>query len=382
MEPCHNGGMGNAPFVIVGGGICGLAAALALPRQPVLLLEQAPAFEEVGAGLQIGPNAVRALQALGAWQAVEEIALSPPEIHIRNGITGALLKRIRLGSEFESRFGAPYRVAHRADLHKALLACVQHHPHVDLRQASAVAGVRQAEGNLHLALASGEALPASAVIGADGVKSVLRQQLVPQSAAVDSGHVLYRALLGDVPEADAIAMDCVNLWMFPRGHVVHYPVSHPARLNMVLVLEGSATPQHVISNLCAPLAGLLHQAAQWLPWPGLYVAPFAPWNHGRVLLLGDAAHATLPYLAQGGAMALEDAAMLKQAMTSTTDVEAAFAAVSQRRTARATRLLRQSLATGNTYHLSGLPAAARDMALRAMPPALFFQPLRWIYAGG
>lgn len=349
--------MAQDQFTIIGGGIAGLASGLALAKMGATasLYEQATAFGEVGAGLQIGPNAVRALEALGAWDAVSPSTYAPPAIIIRDGNTGQVLQEVELGRAFTARFGQPYRVAHRADLHEGLLAALKVRRAVDMNLGQA-ATARNAKGE---------------VIAADGINSPSRLSLFPESMAVRLPMKINRALLS-MPVLHGVALDCVNLWLYPQGHVVHYPVSAGKKFNLVAVTPDTAPADHFAS--AAPeLRSLLALVPHWLEWTAAYVPALPAWGQGNVRLIGDAAHATLPFLAQGAAMALEDAVALAKAKANLAEYEAM-------RRARATRLHRETLRAGEIYHFSGFKAAARNLALRAMPRSLFTQQLAWIYA--
>lgn len=348
--------MGAANYTIIGGGIAGLASGLALANMgaTATLFEQAPKFEEVGAGLQLGPNAVHALQALEAWDAVSPSTYIPPAIHIRDGLSGRLLKEIELGRTFAARFGQPYRVAHRADLHEGLLAALNVRRSVDIDLGKAVS-YKNVKGE---------------VIAADGINSPTRLSLFPASGAVRLPEKIYRALL-PMPELRGIAAECVNLWLFPQGHVVHYPVSGGKKFNLVAVTQGEQPALHY-AKAAAELRALLALAPHWLEWPGAYVPALPNWGQGNVRLIGDAAHATLPFLAQGAAMALEDAVALGKVNANLANYEAM-------RRARVARLHQETLRNGKIYHLQGMAALARNAALRAMPHSLFLQRLAWIY---
>jgi salicylate hydroxylase len=373
--------MNSPPIIIAGGGIAGLAASLAIsPHHEVLVLEQAECFSEVGAGLQLGPNAMRALHQLGAADAVEAITTSPPEIHMRDAVSGKLLKRLPLGRNFATRHGAPYRVAHRADLHAALLGLARAQPHIVLQTGTRLIGLDSGPGAITLR-AGASSYRAQAVIAADGVNSIIRQTLFPGSAAIDSGDVFHRCLIKP-PAITGLAMDCVNLWLFPGGHVVHYPVGGDGKLNLVVVTPRGSTPKQFFGGACDTLQQLLAaMPTDASPWPGLYAPPVKSWVSNGVLLLGDAAHATLPYLAQGAAMSLEDAACLAQVLPTTHSLKHAFAETANRRMARAARLQHESVKAGKTYHLSGPLRLARNIALGAMPNTLLQARLDWLYNG-
>jgi salicylate hydroxylase len=367
-------------IIIAGGGIAGLASALALGGHDALILEQAEAFSAIGAGLQLGPNAVRALQKLGAWDAVEPITSSPPEIHLRDGLTGKLLKRLPLGAIFENRYGAPYRVAHRADLHAALLSVVKSKPNITMRLKEKISSVDVHLDGLTIQ-SNAKPMSCQALIVTDGVKSTIRENLFPNTAAIASGHQFHRALIS-APHIAGVAMDCVNVWMYPSGHVVHYTVGKTQHLNIVAITPNDATPKQHFSNATPRLSSLLYLAEpDFTSWPGLVAPKLGAWTRGNVLLLGDAAHGTLPYLAQGAAMALEDAEYLQAVLPTTHSLRHAFAETAQGRMARTERLSQETRSAGKIYHFSGPIRLARNVTLKAIPPIAITRGLDWLYNG-
>jgi salicylate hydroxylase len=372
--------MNPPPIVIAGAGIAGLAAALACHKHDCVVLEKAEAFSPVGAGLQLGPNAVRALQSLGAWDEVEPITSSPPAIHMREGISGKILKVLPLGRQFEQRHGAPYRVAHRADLHDALLRCVSRHSNIAIKLASTITSVDVQPDHVAVATAK-ETYKCQSLIAADGVNSRIRESVYAGAAAVDSGLEFHRAMLPATMATD-VSQDCVTVWLYPHGHVVHYPVGKQQQLNIIAITpKGHSLGSH-FAEACAPLKQILAEVQDSATlWAGLYAPPLGRWVKGGVLLLGDAAHGTLPFLAQGAAMALEDAACLAKVLQTARSLPHAFAEVSEQRIQRTTRLHETSIRAGRVYHATGSVRIARNMALAAAPPSFLTAGLRWIYDG-
>lgn len=372
--------MPELPILIAGGGIAGLACALALQPRPAIVLERSAVFEELGAGLQLGPNAVRALRAIGAWEAVEPFTSAPPAIDIHDGVSGKRLKRVELGPAFERRFGAPYRVIHRADLHRALLDCARHHSGISILNNAEVVRWQDSGGVISVALASGQVLKGTSLIGCDGVHSMLRQRAFPGTAPVESDFTLHRAMV-DMPQSvKRVAFDAVNLWLCPGAHVVHYPVGRNARLNIVATVHNSVSPEQAHANSCETLQELVRGVPAWLPWPGLYVKPLAEWTMGNMILLGDAAHATLPFLAQGAAMALEDAVALNTAIKlprNSREREVSFAT----RRDRTARLHRETISVGSIYHETGIKRSSRNLILSWIPETVFWRRMSWIYNG-
>ena len=385
--------MDDHPILIAGGGIGGLAAALGLARQgrPVRLFEQAAAFEEIGAGLQMSPNGVRALKALGAWDAIEPSCVIPSEIHMRDGRSGALLQRIRLGKTFEDRFGAPYRVCHRGDLLAGLVTAARRNFAIELNTGKRATGVDDGKAAMRLDFADGSSATGAAVIAADGIRSSLRAAVAGSVQPMQRGIILYRGLLPLQRVPPEIEADCVTLWVCPGAHVVHYPVSNWRNFNIVVAIDGTLpddgwkTPAHAgevpkrLPGVCEELAQLLAAPASWMRWPGADLPPLPAWSKGRLALLGDAAHATLPFLAQGAVMALEDAVVLSREVARTPDVAAAFGSYERQRRDRTAKIQDQSRAMSRIYHASGLTAAARNLTLQLAGPAFALGRLEWIY---
>ena len=369
-------------IVIAGGGIAGIAAALALARagRIAIVCERAAAFAEAGAGVQLGPNAVRALKALGAWDAVAPHCFAPAAIIIRDGLSGRVLKRVGLGAGFAQRFGEAYRVIHRADLLSGLMAAARANPAIDLRMAAEVTGFSPHDDHIRVELQSGPPLHAAGLIGADGVGSLIRRKLTGELPAV-SGDTIFRSL---IPMPVGVDADAVTLWLCPGAHVVQYPVRAGRMLNLVVSVAGDveqASPLHRLNRGHADLLYVLAPVQEWSRWIAYDLETLAQWSRGPVLLIGDAAHAALPYLAQGAAMALEDAAALGPAIAAAPTLQDAFARFETLRKPRTARMAAAARAQGRIYHAGGLMRLARNGVLQAMPQAVFLQRLAWIYRG-
>ena len=385
--------MDTRPFLIAGGGIAGLAAGLGLAKsgRAAAIFEQAAAFETVGAGLQMSPNAVRALQWLGAWQAVEPHCVVPAEIHVRDGLSGGLLQRVRLGKPFEERYGAPYRVAHRADLLNGLLAAARADTRIDLiNSMRAVRATNHADGAA-LEFAPGSRVEGAAVIAADGIRSRLRKEIAGDGPPLLRGHAIFRALVAFEAVPPSVVADTVTLWLYPGGHVVHYAVSNWAQFNIVAAIDSAWTaagwsepgkPDEVrqaFAEAAGPLADLLAVPKSWLKWAGADHAPAAQWTKGRIAIAGDAAHASLPYLAQGAAMALEDGCVLAKCVEGTSDIGAAFSRYAALRRERTARVQIESLRLGRLYHARGPARLVRNLGLRTVTAERFLRRNDWIY---
>jgi 2-polyprenyl-6-methoxyphenol hydroxylase-like FAD-dependent oxidoreductase len=385
--------MTGLPIVIAGGGIAGLSAAIGLAGRslPVRLFEQAAAFEEVGAGLQMSPNGVRALRALGAWEEIAPACVIPSEIHVKDGRSGGLLQRIRLGKPFEAQFGAPYRVCHRADLLAGLLAVARSMPALELNTSARLTHVEDGPGGVVIALQSGGEVRGRALVGADGIRSTVRRGVLGPVEPRGCGHVIYRDLVPLNVVPPDIDVDCVTLWLCPGAHVVHYAVSNWRNFNIVAVVEASApeagwsspVPDAEVArhfaDACDPLRDLLAAARHWLRWPGADLPELPRWTSGNTVLVGDAAHATLPYLAQGAVMALEDAAVLAREIARNASDRDAFRSFERQRKPRTSLIQMQSRRQGRIYHARGVAALARNALLRLAGSDLALKRARWIY---
>ena len=316
------------PVVIAGGGIGGLAAALACARQgvPVQLLERAAQLSEVGAGIQIGPNVTRILQAWGLGDALAQVAAFPKQLQARDAQTGQVLGTLPLGERAQSRYGAPYATIHRADLQGILHRAAQA-AGVDMRLGQTVHGWCETADYVQVNTTDGPSVQAGALIGADGVWSAVRQQLLGDAPARFTGHLAYRALVAQADLPAHLRSDQVTVWMGPRLHVVHYPVRSGQWLNLVAIVHG-AKPEpfqdwdqvghtQALMQAMGAVGRDLHECLASVPaWRQWALHDREPLNganqmaQGRVALLGDAAHPMRPYLAQGAGMAIEDAQAL------------------------------------------------------------------------
>lgn len=388
------GAAAMSPILTAGGGIAGLATAIALANggRDVLVLEQAAAFEEVGAGIQMGPNGRRALEALGAWEALAEKVVYPQAIRIRKAASGKELARVPLGDAFRERFGTAYQVVHRADLLNALLAVARETGRVELRTGARVERFDFTGRGVMAWLADGAFVNGSLLIGADGIRSAVREQVVGDGPPRLSGHVLYRALVEADQVPDMVDTSSVNLWLHRGGHVVHYPVSGGKHFNIVAAVdeawedEGWSTPSdgeiltHTFAKVADELAAVLAlPEGRWLRWAAADREPVEGWSQGRATLIGDAAHPTLPYLASGAVMALEDAVVLGRALDREKDAAAAFRAHERARQPRTAQIVRRSHKLAKVYHASGPMALGRDLYLKSRDGEKSLEDMAWLY---
>jgi salicylate hydroxylase len=399
-------------IVIAGGGIGGLSAALACARAGghVRLYERATEFAEVGAGIQLGPNVVRVLHSWDMKDALPGVVGFPNRVQFRGAVSGAVLGELPLGSDMVRRYGAPYVTIHRADLHGLLVQKLGQQANVALNLNNAVLGLTQTDTNVVAGLADTQQVQGDILVAADGAWSALRQQVLHDGKPQPTGHLAYRAMVRQSDLPNALRSQQVTAWFGPRLHVVQYPVRGGDWLNVVGIVHGqvqgdmsnwdqsanAADLQRVMQGTCAPLYDLIHAIDSWRLWP-LSIRPPMRGAHehalGRVALLGDAAHPMVPYLAQGAAMAMEDAATLAQVLTAggvfSEGARAAAAGgkipalikdYANRRWQRNAQVQKRAIRNGEIYHLSGPMRLGRDLAMRLLGPQLLDQP--WLYGGG
>lgn len=392
--------MSRGSIVVAGAGIGGLAAALALSRAgyPVTLLERALQLEEAGAGVQLAANATRCLAFLGVLDRLAATAVRPQALRIMDGKGGVRLAEARLGAEAEARFDGPFLVIHRADLQAALLAAVEDDPNITIRLGRTVEEfAAHARGVTVLASHVGdtEEHNALALIGADGIRSTIRNRLNGKAAPVFRHRAAWRATV----EADTLpphlAAPLVRLWLGPDAHLVSYPVRGGSAVNLVAVtIDQRASHGWGIGAAPEDLTGLFAKWSpdaqtliatpeRWLRWALFDLDPMKSWGAGPVTLLGDAAHAMLPFLAQGAAQALEDACVLGITLQEAgSDIPAALRVYEQRRIGRTTRVQNAARTADRIYHLSGAPRLARDLVIRARSGAGILQRYDWLYRWG
>lgn len=385
--------------LIIGGGIGGLAAALACSRAgaQLELFERSPEFTEVGAGIQLGPNVVKVLHGWGLQDALAGVAAFPDRLQVRSATSGAELGVLRLGAVAVERYGAPYATIYRADLHALLLAAVQKRTGVRLNVDSAVVSfVQHAEG-VNLQTADGREAQGDLLVGADGLWSRVRQQLLNDGAPRATGHLAYRAMVPQHSLPAHLRSQQITAWLGPLLHVVQYPVRRGEGLNVVAIVHGrmdgdvedwdhsanAAELRRAMAATCPSLQELIHAIDHWRLW-GLSIRPPMRGAHeqaqGRVALLGDAAHPMLPYLAQGAGMAIEDADELGRALASAgLDIPAALKHYAARRWQRNARVQAGAIRNGQIFHATGLVRWGRDAAMKLLGERLLDMP--WLYRG-
>ena len=387
-------------MLISGGGIGGLAAALACARTgwQVELLEQSPVFGEVGAGIQLGPNVVKVLDAMGVGAALRGVAAFPNCLEVRTATSTELLGVLPLGKTAEQRYGAPYVSIARADLHTLLLDAVRSQGGVGLHLDSRVIGIQQDAQRVQIETVQDQRLEAPLLLGADGLWSVVRKQVLENDGAPRvTGHLAFRAMVPQSSLPASLRTQVVTAWMGPDFHAVHYPVRSGEWLNMVCIVHGkvagdpqswdhSANAQELRSRMSqarGALREMMHAIDQWRLWPLSDRPPMASAAEhakGRIALLGDAAHPMRPYLAQGAGMAIEDAAALASCLAEQPgQVQQALARYADLRWQRNARVQARAIRNGEIYHLKGYRQLGRDIALKLLGARLMDLP--WLYQG-
>ena len=381
------------PVLIAGGGIGGIAAALALTRRglAVKVLEQSAELGEIGAGIQLGPNAFAAFDALGIGPKARARAVYTDEMVMHDALDESLVGRIPVGAAFRERFGNPYAVIHRADVHRSLLEAAEESDGIEVMTSTRVAGIEQDEDGVTVVDGHGARHRGIALVGADGVKSAVRAQYVGDAARV-SGHVVYRAVIEKDDFPADLRWNAASIWVGPNCHLVHYPLRGGEQYNVVVtfhsrrqeewsVTEGSSEEvESYFQGICPRARQLIELPKSWKRWATADRDPIGQWTFGRATLLGDAAHPTLQYLAQGACMALEDAVTLGEAMrVHGNDVAAAFDHYQRSRIARTARVVLSAREMGRIFHASGVERLVRNDLWTGRTPERFYDALEWLY---
>ena len=381
------------PVLVAGGGIGGLAAALALTRQgfDVKVLEQASALGEIGAGLQVGPNGFAAFDALGVGEIARSKAVYTDFMVMHDALDEYQVGHIPTGEAFLQRFGNPYAVIHRADAHHALLEGARASDRIEVATGTQVQRIEQDEEGVTVLDGKGQRHRGVALIGADGVKSAVRRQFVGDEARV-SGHVVYRAVVDKKDFPADLQWNAASIWVGPNCHLVHYPLRGGEQYNVVVTFHSRdqeewsvrmGSREEVLSyfeGVCPRARQLIELPKDWSRWATADREPIAQWNFGRVTLLGDAAHATLQYLAQGACMAMEDAVTLGEALrVNDNELEKSFALYQRCRVARTARIVLSAREMGRIFHAKGVERLVRNELWKNRSPERFYDAVEWLY---
>jgi len=380
-------------FIVVGGGIGGLAASLALVRQgfDVTVLEQAPEIGEIGAGIQLGPNAFSAFDALGVGEKARGRAVYVDEMIMHDAIDGALVGRIPTGEAFRKRFNNPYAVIHRVDIHSSLLEGAQETGRIEFKTSTRIERIEQDENGVVAWDQNGFAHRGAGLIAADGGKSVVRAQYVNDPPRI-TGHVVYRAVIDKADFPKDLQWNAASLWAGPKCHLVHYPLRGGEQYNVVVtfhsrqpeewgVTDGSKEEvQSYFKEVCPKARQLIDLPKSWRRWATADKEPIETWTFGRVTLLGDAAHPTTQYMAQGACMALEDAVTLGEALRANqNDIPKALQLYQACRTTRTARIVLSGREMGRIYHATGIERKIRNSLWKDRPVERFYDAVEWLY---
>lgn len=393
------GAGGPDEILIAGGGIGGLTTALSLARRGIAchVIEQRPAFSEHGfpedgAGIQIGPNGTRILASLDIADALRPLVGVPHSLRVLDGRSGQPLAELPLGQSTADRHGAPYWVAHRGDLHGTLEAAALNEPLIRMTLSAAVTSARQTMDGVGIELDGAPPVPGRALVAADGIWSRLRSaNFDPTPPRFERKSAARTVILrSDAPAG--LRANVTMAWLAPGAHVVHYPIRGGREIAIVVIVsEDTASRDWSTDVLPAWVAGhargfhpslrqLLDAGTAWRKW-SLHTLPVpSRLAAGRMALLGDAAHPVLPFLAQGGVMAIEDAAVLAREVAVTPgDLPAAFERYQRARIPRVAKVAAASRRNGEIYHLGGAMAGARNMAMRALGGRRIVEGYDWLY---
>ncbi len=383
------------PVIVAGGGIGGLAAALALVRQgfEVTVLEQAPEIGEIGAGIQLGPNAFHAFDALGVGDKARGRAVYTDYMVMHDAIDEYQVGKIETGEAFRKRFGNPYAVIHRVDVHLSLLEGAQETGKVQFHTNTRIVSIEQDEANNTVTAIdqNGKRWTGQALIGADGGKSVVRQQYVNDPPRV-TGHVVYRAVVDKKDFPVDLQWNAASLWAGPKCHLVHYPLRGGEQYNVVVtfhsrqqetwgVTDGSKEEVESYFQGISPKARqLIELPKTWKRWATADREPIGNWVFGRATILGDAAHPTTQYMAQGACMAMEDAVTLGEALrVNNNDWTKALALYERSRVARTARIVLSGREMGRLYHAAGVERLIRNSLWKGRTQERFYDAIEWLY---
>ena len=381
------------PILIAGGGIGGFAAALALVKRGfhVKVLEQAPAIGEIGAGIQLGPNAFHAFDALGIGDTARAMAVYTDYMVMHDAVDAYQVGKIPTGEAFRQRFGNPYAVIHRADMHMSLVKGAQASGEVDIITHCHIERVEQDADGVSIFDQNGVEYRGQALIAADGVKSVVRQKYVGDPALV-TGHVVYRAVVSKDEFPADLQWNAASIWVGPHCHLVHYPLRGGEEYNIVVTFHSreqeewgvkDGSKEEVFSyftEVCPQAHQLIELPKSWKRWATADREPIDTWTFGRVTLLGDAAHPTTQYMAQGACMAMEDAVTLGEALrVHDNDIAKAFDMYQRARVARTARIVLSSRQMGKIYHAKGVERMIRNDLWRGRSAERFYDAMEWLY---
>jgi salicylate hydroxylase len=383
--------------LIAGGGIGGLATALGLAQKGIrsILLEKSAHLGEIGAGIQLGPNAFHAFDYLGVGEAARRMAVYIDKLRLMDALTAEEITHVDLGDAFRSRFRNPYAVVHRGDLHGVFLKACRENDRIELCVSSEVLDYDQDGSSVTARLSSGERVKGSLLIGADGLWSNIRKQVTADGPPRVSGHTTYRSVIPTEQMPQDLRWNAATLWAGPKCHIVHYPLSGWKVFNLVVTYHNDApepvagkpvSEQEVLqgfSHIHERAQNIIRHGSNWKLWVLCDRDPTERWVDGRVALLGDAAHPMLQYFAQGACQAMEDAVCLSHMLgRHAGDYATALEKYRNQRFPRTARVQLLSRAIGeHIYHPAGEHARLRNAIMRAKSSQDWYDDLAWLYGG-
>jgi 3-hydroxybenzoate 6-monooxygenase len=384
------------PILIVGGGLGGLTTALALARHGIesRVLEGAPEFGAIGYGIQFGPNVFHVFDRLGLTDAVMEQGDVPPAVLMRDALTGAELVSMPTGASFRARFKHPYLVIHRVDLHNALLDACRQSDVIELVPDAMVTAFEDRGDRVEVTTGDGRSFEGAALVGADGIRSLVRTALIGDGDPIPIGYVAHRTIVPMEKVRANVQRQEVVLWGGPGYHVVHYPLRHGTLFNIVAVFRTSTHAER--RDLAAHRKELEETYRHAHPAMRDLIAmidfgwrrpigdrdPVRHWSKGRVAMIGDAAHAPLQSLAQGACMAFEDGFALGELIHAANgDFATAFRKFEAARLLRTARVQLESRALWDFYHCGGIAREVRNETVQAWDETHMFDCLAWLYDG-
>ncbi len=387
----------DLPILIAGGGIGGLATAIGLANRGFrsVVLEKSPVLGEIGAGIQLGPNAFHAFDALGVGETARKMAVYIDSLRFMDAMTAEEVARIPLDDAFRTRFGNPYAVVHRGDLFGVFLRACQENSLVELRTSSEVVDYEQDAASVTAIVADGTRVTGRMLIGADGLWSNIRRRVAGDGKPRVSGHTTFRSVVPTEHMPEELRWNAATLWAGPKCHLVHYPLSDWKTFNLVVTYHNHAAEpvaglpvshQEVMkgfSHIHPKAQKIIETGIDWKLWVLCDRDPVTTWQDGRVVLLGDAAHPMLQYFAQGACMAMEDAVCISTEIEAASgEVERAIPAYVAKRHMRTARVQLQSRWIGeNIYHPEGAHAELRNTMMRAKRPEEWYDSVDWLYGG-
>ena len=387
--------MSKDRFVIVGGGIGGLATALGLAQKGIrsIILEKASRLGEIGAGIQLGPNAFHGFDYLGVGDQARKMSVYIDSLRLMDALSGENITSISLGDEFRKRFKNPYAVVHRGDLHQVFLKACQNNNLIELQTNSHVLDYQQDGSSASAILDNGDNVSGLALIGAEGLWANIRKKLVGDGPPVVSGHTTYRSVIPTEDMPEDLRWNSATLWAGPKCHIVHYPLSGWKYFNLVVTyhnhapkpVAGMPVTKEVVSkgfeHVNSVARQIIERGKDWKLWVLCDRKPILKWVDGRVSLLGDAAHPMLQYLAQGACMAIEDAVCLSEEMSNGLDnIEKSLTNYQNKRRIRTARVQIHSREIGeHIYHPAGAHALLRNQIMKSKSQDQWYDNIEWLY---